>query len=156
MPPWGSDANALVGPVDVAVAILGGVPRHMVAIIEVLRDVQDRSPVISATVKHPTMFVGAQGRMATPCAARVKQSSVCLLEILRTVWIERLAPVRHVTAAVHDVMTVSGAVGVAKSTEVDIGVAGRIGRHPDVVQVLVRNASSRSNCAFVVLALFVG
>ncbi len=67
--------------------------------------------------------------------------------------IKRVTLVRHLAASIHDVVTVTWSVRLANPTEVDIGVTVRISRDPDVVVVLVRNTSLRSNRLLIFSAL---
>lgn len=68
-----------------------------------------------------------------------------LFEVLRTVLIVRIALVRHLAAAIHDVVTVAGSVGLTNTTEVDVDSAVGLLGNPDVVAILMRNTSLGGN-----------
>ena len=110
----------LIRPMDIAIAVRRSIPRHVVAVCEVLRHVQDCAARITASIEHTTVLIGSSRLMIPTCAAHVQ---IGLLEVLRTMRIKRIAPIRHGSASIHDIVSVTRAVGLANSTEVDVGVA---------------------------------
>lgn len=110
---------------------------------------QDRTAGVAAPIEDSTVLVGSDRFVISASTTHVQ---IRLLEVLCAVLVVRITLVRHLAAAIHDVVTVAGSVGLADSTEVDVGVAVRIGRDPDVVVVPVRNTSLYSN-RFLVLTI---
>ena len=110
----------LVRPMDVAVAVRRSIPRHVVAVCEVLRHVQDCAARITASIEHTTVLIGSNRLMIPTCATHVQ---IGLLEVLCTMRVKRIASICHVSARIHDVVSVAGSVRLANSTEVDVGVA---------------------------------
>lgn len=129
-----SVGDVLVRPVDISVAVGRRIPRHMVVIREVLRDVQFRATRVAASIEYATVLVGSKWLVITTCAAHVQ---VRFLEVLCTMRVERVTLVRHLAIAIHDVVSVAGSVRLTESTEVDVGVAVGIPRYPEVIEVLV-------------------
>ena len=110
----------LIRPMDIAIAVRRSIPRHVVAVCEVLRHVQDCAARITASIEHTTMLIGSNRLMISTCATHVQ---VRLLEVLRTMRVKRIAPIRHGSMLVHDVVPVAGSVRLTNPTEVDVGVA---------------------------------
>ena len=130
--------DILIRPVDITVAVRSRIPRHMIVVREVLRDVQDRTAGVAAPVEDSTVLVGSDRFVIAASTAHVQ---IRLLEVLRTVLVVRVTLVRLLTTAIHDVVAMTRSVRLANSTEVDVGVAVGIVRDPQVVVVLVWNTS---------------
>ena len=110
-----SARDILIRPVDIPVAVGRRIPRYMIVVCEVLRDVQNRTARIAASIEHAAMLVGPEWLVIPTCATHVQ---VCLLEVLRTMRVERIAFVRHLAAAIHAVMPMTRPVRLANTTEV--------------------------------------
>ena len=83
------------------------------------------------------MFVGSERFMVTASATHVQ---ICLLEVLRAVFVVWVALVRHCAAAIHDVMPVPRPVWLANTTKVDVDCTISLSGNPDVIEVLLRYA----------------
>lgn len=68
-------------------------------------------------------------------------------------WLKRIAPIRHGSVSIHDIVSVTRAVGLTNTTEVDVGVAVWVCRDPDVVLVLKRDSSLCGDRLFVFTSL---
>ena len=78
-----------------------------------------------------------------------------LFEVLCTVLVKRITLVRDLAVAVHDVVPVTRAARLARTTEVDADGAVGLLRNPDVVDVLMRHSSFFGNCPFVASMLLI-
>ena len=118
--------KALICPVMVSVRFSVGIPRDAIVIFVVLRHVQIylAIPVIKRSAAVPGVVVAVsytEWRRISPGAAVIQCST--RLEVLRTMRVKRIAPIRHVSVRIHDVVSVAGPVRLANTTEVDVGVA---------------------------------
>ena len=118
--------KVLVCPVITSVRVSVSIPRDAIVIFVVLRHVQIylAIPVIERSAAVPGVVVAVsytEWRRISPGAAVVQCSTG--LKVLRTMRVKRIAPIRHGSASIHDIVSVTRAVGLANSTEVDVGVA---------------------------------
>ena len=119
--------KVLVCPVITPVRVSVSIPRDAIVISIVLRHMQVY--LTTPIVEHSTAIIGVvvavsytEWRRISPGAAVIQCSA--RLEVLRTMRVKRIAPIRHGSMLVHDVVSVAGPVRLANTTEVDVGVAG--------------------------------
>ena len=136
----------LVCPVMVFVRFSVGVPRDAVVISVVLRHMQIY--LVIPIVEHSTAIIGVvvavsytEWRRISPSATVIQCSTRLIGEVLRTMRCERIAPICHGSVLAHNIVSVTRTIRLVNTTEVDVDVAVRLRRDPDIILVLKRNSS---------------